>query len=423
MSKVLGIIAEYNPFHNGHLYHLETSKKLTDADYTVAIISGNFTQRGSTSIVDKWSKTKMALENGIDLVIELPVLYSISSAENFADGAIKILNSLGIVDYLSFGAETSDISILNNIANILCSEHEEYKNLLSIELEKGLSFPKARENALLDYIKNTDDNVPENRIIDFEKYSKVLSSPNNILGIEYLKALKKYKSSIKPVCISRFKSEYNSSSFSENIASATAIRELIKNKNFDTIKNVIPLESYSILVDCINSGCIVPDLNCFEKEIIYTLRKMSIEEIASIPDISEGLEFSIKKAVNSCNNINEFLDIVKSKRYTITRLQRILLYALLGISKEDMQLSKKVGKPYVRVLGFNDNGKKLVSEIATKNPELKLITSVKKFVDSNSNKDLQIIFAKDVLATDVYSLAFKNNSLANLDFKNRVITF
>lgn len=423
MSKVLGIIAEYNPFHNGHLYHLETSKKLTDADYTVAIISGNFTQRGSTSIVDKWSKTKMALENGIDLVIELPVLYSISSAENFADGAIKILNSLGIVDYLSFGAETSDISILNNIANILCSEHEEYKNLLSIELEKGLSFPKARENALLDYIKNTDDNVPENRIIDFEKYSKVLSSPNNILGIEYLKALKKYKSSIKPVCISRFKSEYNSSSFSENIASATAIRELIKNKNFDTIKNVIPLESYSILVDCINSGCVAPDLNCFEKEIIFTLRKMSIEEIFNLPDVSEGLEFSIKKAVNSCNNINNFLDIVKSKRYTITRLQRILLYALLGISKEDMQLSKKVEKPYVRVLGFNDNGKKLVSEIATKNPELKLITSVKKFVDSNSNKDLQIIFAKDVLATDVYSLAFKNNSLANLDFKNGVITF
>lgn len=423
MHKVLGIIAEYNPFHNGHLYHLKASKKLTAADYTVAIISGNFTQRGSTSIVDKWSKTKMALENGIDLVIELPVLYSISSAENFADGAIKILNSLGIVDYLSFGAETSDISILNNIANILYSEPEEYKKLLSIELEKGLSFPKARENALLDYIKNSDDIVPENRIIDFEKYSKVLSSPNNILGIEYLKALKKYKSSIKPVCISRFKAEYNSSNFSENIASATAIRELIKNKNFDTIKTVIPLESSSVLMDCINSGCVVPDLNRFEKEIIYTLRKMSIEEIANIPDVSEGLEFSIKKAANSCNNINEFLDIVKSKRYTITRLQRILLYALLSISKENMQISKKVEKPYIRVLGFNDNGKKLVSEIATKNPELKLITSVKKFVDSNSNKDLQIIFDKDVLATDMYSLAFENNSLANLDFKNSVITF
>ena len=420
MSKVLGIIAEYNPFHNGHLYHLEASKKLTGTDYTVAIISGNFTQRGSTSIVDKWSKTKMALENGIDLVIELPILYSISSAENFADGAIKILNSLGIVDYLSFGAETSDISILNNIANILYSEPEEYKKLLSIELEKGLSFPKARENALLDYIKS---NILENNKSDFENYRKVLSSPNNILGIEYLKALKKYKSLIKPVCISRFKVEYNSSNFSENIASATAIRELIKNKNFDAIKTVIPLESSSVLMDCINSGCVVPDLNCFEKEIIYTLRKMSIEEIANIPDVSEGLEFSIKKAANSCNNINEFLDIVKSKRYTITRLQRILLYTLLGISKEDMQLSKKVEKPYIRVIGFNDNGKKLVSEIATKNPELKLITSIKKFVDSNSNKDLQIIFDKDVLATDVYSLAFENNSLANLDFKNGVITY
>ena len=420
MHKVLGIIAEYNPFHNGHLYHLEASKKLTGANYTVAIISGNFTQRGSTSIVDKWSKTKMALENGIDLVIELPVLYSISSAENFADGAIKILNSLGIVDYLSFGAETSDISILNNIANILYSEPEEYKKLLSIELEKGLSFPKARENALLDYIKS---NILENNKSDFENYIKILSSPNNILGIEYLKALKKYNSSIKPMCISRFKAEYNSSNFSENIASATAIRELIKNKNFDTIKTVIPLESSSVLMNCINSCCVVPDLNCFEKEIIYTLRKMSIEEIANIPDVSEGLEFSIKKAANSCNNIYDFLDIVKSKRYTVTRLQRILLYALLGISKEDMQLSKKVEKPYIRVLGFNDNGKKLVSEIATKNPELKLITSVKKFVDSNSNKDLQIIFDKDIWATDVYSLAFENNSLANLDFKNSVITF
>ena len=420
MHKVLGIIAEYNPFHNGHLYHLEASKKLTGANYTVAIISGNFTQRGSTSIVDKWSKTKMALENGIDLVIELPVLYSISSAENFADGAIKILNSLGIVDYLSFGAETSDISILNNIANILYSEPEEYKKLLSIELEKGLSFPKARENALLDYIKS---NILENNKSDFENYIKILSSPNNILGIEYLKALKKYNSSIKPMCISRFKAEYNSSNFSENIASATAIRELIKNKNFDTIKTVIPLESSSVLMNCINSYCVVPDLNCFEKEIIYTLRKMSIEEIANIPDVSEGLEFSIKKAANSCNNIYDFLDIVKSKRYTVTRLQRILLYALLGISKEDMQLSKKVEKPYIRVLGFNDNGKKLVSEIATKNPELKLITSVKKFVDSNSNKDLQIIFDKDIWATDVYSLAFENNSLANLDFKNSIITF
>lgn len=418
MSKVLGIIAEYNPFHNGHLYHLKESKKATGAEYTVAIISGNFTQRGSTSIIDKWKKTKMALQNGVDLIIELPVLYSISSSENFAEGSIKILNSLGIIDFLSFGSETSDIKILNNFANILYDEPKEYKKILSNYLDTGLSFPKARENALLEYIKNSED-VNTN----FDNYKNILSSPNNILGIEYLKALKKYKSSIKPVCIKRSGADYNSSDISINtsIASATAIRELIKNKNFNTIKTVMPEKSYSILADCINSGCIISDLNCFEKEIIYVLRKMSIEEIANLPDVSEGLEFLIKKAVNSCNTLTELLNTIKSKRYTITRLQRILLYALLDISKKDMKLSKEVDSPYIRVLGFNDNGKKLISKIMDKNPNQPLITSVKKFVDNNSNASLQTMLNKDIFATNVYSLGFKNNSFANLDFKNGII--
>lgn len=191
MSKVLGIVAEYNPFHNGHLYHLEESKKQTGCTYTVAIMGGNFTQRGSTSIIDKWSKAEIALNCGIDLVIELPVLYNISSAENFAYGAIKILDSLKVVDYLSFGAETADIEILNQIANVLYREPREYKNLLLHELKKGLSFPKARENALMMYLN------------DIRKFANVLSAPNNILGIEYLKALKKCKSNIKPIPINR----------------------------------------------------------------------------------------------------------------------------------------------------------------------------------------------------------------------------
>lgn len=420
MSTVLGIIAEYNPFHNGHLYHLKESKKATGAEYTVAIISGNFTQRGSTSIIDKWKKTEMALQNGVDLIIELPVLYSISSSENFAEGSIKILNSLGIIDFLSFGSETSDIKILNDFANILYDEPKEYKKILSNYLDTGLSFPKARENALLEYIKNFED-VNTN----FDNYKNILSSPNNILGIEYLKALKKYKSSIKPVCIKRYIADYNSSDISINtsIASATAIRELIKNKNFNTIKTVIPEKSYSILADCINSGCIIPDLNCFEKEIIYVLRKMSIKEIANLPDVSEGLEFLIKKAVNSCNTLTELLNTIKSKRYTITRLQRILLYALLDISKKDMKLSKEVDSPYIRVLGFNDNGKKLISKIMDKNPNQPLITSVKKFVDSNSNNDLKLLLDKDIFATDVYSIGFEKKSSANLDFKNGIITY
>ncbi len=408
MSKVLGIIAEYNPFHNGHLYHLEKSKELTGCDYTIAIISGNFTQRGSTSLIDKWEKAKIALLNGVDLVIELPVLYSISSSENFADGNVKILNSLGVVDYISFGSECDDINILNKIADILYSEPKDFKDFLSIELKKGLSFPKARENALLKYI-NED-----------KTFSNILSSPNNILGIEYLKALKKYNSKINPVCVHRFNSEYNSNNFSDNIASSTAIRSLVKDGNFDIIKDLVPFETYSILMDNVNNGHIVSDLSVFEKEIIYVLRKMSIDEIANIPDVSEGLEFSIKNAVNSCNTLNELLNIVKSKRYTLTRLQRIFLYALLGITKKDMELSKNV-LPYVRVLGFNENGKNLISEISKKNPNVQIITSVKRFVDNNSDINLKGLLDKDIFATNVYTLGFKNNSESNLDFKNRII--
>ena len=188
MSKVLGVIAEYNPFHNGHLYHLQKSKELTNADYTIAIISGNFTQRGSTSVIDKWAKTQMSLNNGIDLVIELPVLYSISSAENFADGAIKILSSLGIVDYLSFGSETSDIHLLNDISNILCDEPKDFKIALSEELKSGLSFPKARENALIKWFQ-LKDNISSSKLKNNNSTIRdILSSPNNILGIEYLKS-------------------------------------------------------------------------------------------------------------------------------------------------------------------------------------------------------------------------------------------
>ena len=407
MSKVLGIISEYNPFHNGHLYHLEQSKKLSGCDYTVAVISGNFTQRGSTSLVDKWEKTRMALANGVDLVIELPVLYSISSAENFADGSIKILNSLGIVDTLSFGAETSDIAVLSKIADVLTVEPTEYKNILSHELKKGLSFPKARENALLMYLG------------DIRKYSGVLSSPNNILGIEYLKALKKYKSNINPICIKRIESDYNSINFSNNIASATAIRNLVKNKSFDIIKDLVPESTYSILIDNVQNGHIVEDLSIFEKEIIYVLRKMSIGEIANLPDVSEGLEYSIKKAADSCNSIVELLNLVKSKRYTSTRIQRILLYALLGITKKDMQVSKTT-KPYVRILGFNNFGKTLLSEIARNNPKLNIITSVKKFTDSNSNKNFNLLLNKDIFATNVYTIGFEYDSINNLDFKKGI---
>ena len=407
MSKVLGIVAEYNPFHNGHLYHLQESKKITGCDYSIAIVSGNFTQRGSTSIVDKWAKAKMAIQNGVDLVIELPVLYSISSAETFADGSIKILDSLGVIDYVSFGAETADINILNEIADVLSDESIDYKNVLNIELKKGLSFPKARENALVQYLDSDD-------------CSKILSSPNNILGIEYLKALKRHHSHISPVSLTRFQVGYNDTSFNENVASSTAIRELIKENKFETIKTLVPFSTYAIVMEYVEKGNIISDLKIFEKEIIYILRKMSTKEISYLPDVSEGLESTIKNAANSCNNIEKLLEKIKSKRYTWTRIQRILLYALLGITKKDMEILKVI-TPYIRILGFNENGKKLISEISKKNTNLKLITSVKKFIDENEDENLRIMFEKDILATNIYSLKCKTNFEANYDFSNKII--
>lgn len=409
MSKVLGIIAEYNPFHNGHLYHLERSKKETNSNYTIAIISGNFTERGSTSLIDKWSKAESAIACGIDLVIELPVLYSISSAENFAEGSIKILNSLKIVDYLSFGAETADIDILRKCADIIFSEPKEYKNLLSQELHKGLSFPKARENALLGFFKNN------------KNFKNVLSSPNNILAIEYLKAMKKFKSKFEPVAIPRYEAGYNDLTYTANFASSTAIRNIIKNNGFNALQKLMPEPSYSNLINNLQKGHLVPDISVFEKEILYLLRKMDISEIRDLPDVSEGLEFAIQKGACSCNSVCDFLNIVKSKRYTTTRLQRVLLYTLLNITKNDMALSRKV-QPYVRVLGFNNRGKYLISEIAKKNPRLEIITSVKNFVNKNTNKNYKAMLEKDIWATNVYTLGYSDDSWSNLDFTKKIVT-
>jgi len=403
MSKILAIIAEYNPFHNGHLYHLQKSKKDIKPDYSICVMSGNFCERGDTSIIDKWSKTEAALKCGFDMVIELPVLYSISSAENFAEGALKILDAFDNVT-LSFGSECGDLNILNNIANVLYDEPKEYQTILSHELSKGLSYPKARENALLLYLN------------DIKKYANVLSNPNNILGIEYLKAIKKLKSKVKPHTVKRIDAGYNSLKVKDRLASATAIRNLLKeNKN---VKKLMPTPAYNILLDNIEQGKTIKDISVFEKEIIYTLRKMSLKEISNLQDVTEGLENAIKQAANNCNNLEDLINSIKSKRYTRSRIQRILLYSLLNITKKDIQDSYKI-KPYIRVLGVSNRGKLLLSQL--NNPKYPAITSVKKFIDSNNNKILKNMLEKDILASNIYTLGYENNSKANLDYTKKLI--
>lgn len=411
MSSVLGIVAEYNPFHNGHLYHLIESKKISNADYCIAIMSGNFTQRGEVSIVDKWSKAQMALSNGIDLVIELPTIYSVSSAENFAMGAIKILNSLQIVDFISFGSEVNNISVLDDIANVLAFEPPQYKTLLSHELSRGESFPKARENALMMYLNN------------LRRFANVLSAPNNILGIEYLKALKKLKSNIQPITIKREGSKYSDANLPRNskFASATSIRNFFQSsQDLSALQKFVPESTFNILEENFKKGNFVKSLSSFDKEIIFTLRKMSVEEIANLPDVSEGLEFSIKNAVNQCNSTIELLSILKSKRYTQTRLQRILLYSILGITKKDMEMSN-LTIPYVRILGFNSKGQELISTISKKNRKLEVVSSVKKFMDKKLNNNLRLMMEKDIWATNVYTLGFEYESFANWDYTHKLV--
>lgn len=407
MDKILGIISEYNPFHLGHLYHLNESKKQVNPDYTVCVMSGNFVERGDTAIIDKWSRAEMALRNGIDLVIELPVVYSISSAENFAMGGIKILNSFNMNTTLSFGSECGDISILEEIANVLVEEPKEYLSILNHELASGISFPKAREHALLMYLNN------------IRRYANVLSESNNILGIEYLKAILKQKSKINAITISRKDSKYNSLSLDSKYSSATAIREAISS-GID-VSSYLPESSYGILQHKINENQIVLGLSTFEQAIIYKLRTMSVEQIAMLPDVSEGLENKIKKASNECNTLEELIPKIKSKRYTMTRINRILLYVLLDISHKDIEASYKI-KPYIRVLGANKSGKELISKISKQNKKIDIVTSPRRFLKNSTNKVLKNMLEKDMFASNVYTLGYKNKPQANLDYINKLVS-
>ena len=405
MSKVVGIIAEYNPFHNGHSYHIQNTKAQTGADFVVAVMTGNFTQRGNTSVINKWEKAKMALNGDADLVIELPTIYSISSAENFASGAVKILNELGIVDTISFGMEADDVSTLNNIANVLVNEPPEYKTIFEHELSKGNSFPRARENALMMYLN------------DIKRYANVVKGSNNILAIEYLKALKKQKSSIVPFGVKREKVYYNSTKIIDEYASATGIRNLLLHNQIEEVRKVVPAKSYSILLNNLRQGTYVLDIIAYNDEIIYKLRSMTVKQIANLPDVSEGLEYLIKDVSNKTNNLIELINGIKSKRYTQTRIQRILLYALLGITKKDMEVSKKM-VPYIRVLGCSENGKMLLSQIS---PKAKVITSFKKFESANRNRRIAKFLEIDKRATDIYTLGYKKNSKAGLDYTKGLI--
>ncbi len=411
--KVLGLITEYNPFHNGHKYHIEHAIKQTNSDYVISVMSGNFVQRGEPSLLNKWAKTEMALNNGVDLVIELPVVYAIQSAEYFAFAGVKILDSLNIVDSLCFGSELGDIKPLRRLAQILANEPPILSESIKYFLNKGISYPKARELALTIYISIQDK---DSNLLTY--ISKDLFSPNNILGIEYLKALYKLNSKIKPVTIQRYKSNYHSLDFNDNIASASAIRNIINTEdNINFLKNLMPKNCFDIILREINNERAPMCIDLFDLSILTLLRKLSPLDLTNFPDMEKGLENRICTMANKYSSLKDLVSSIKTKRYTHTRIQRILFNILMGITNECMGTFQKLGGPqYIRILGMNDKGKKLL-KVINQRTDLPLI--VKPAAYKNIDNDiLHRMIRFDFLATDLYSLHFpgKDKRMGKLDY-------
>lgn len=379
--KITGIVTEYNPFHLGHKFHLENAIKQTDATHIICVMSGNFMQRGTPAMLDKWNRAKMAVLNGVDLVIELPLIYSTSSAESFAYGAINILNDTNVVNSLFFGSECGDIQSLKSIASVLYKEPSMYKDLLKLELDKGLPFHSARVNSLTKYLK--DDNL-----------KNILKDSNNILGIEYIKAIQKLNSSINPMTMKREGSLYNDKTLSQSFSSATSIREEFFLNSLDNLNSSLPEPSFNLLNDLKNGSY---DFATEEKLFQFLKFKLLTENInfSNIPDLKEGIENKILKEIPSSMSLNELISRVKSKRYTYTRISRILLSIYLSLYEKNIK-SIQNSASYIRPLAFNKKGTEILKKIKEYS-EIEIFTKMPKKI---SNPSLEF----DILGTKAYSL-------------------
>ena len=376
---VCGIIAEYNPFHNGHKYQLDLIKKSFDS--IVIIMSGSFTQRGDTAITDKWSRAKSALLSGADLVIELPTVYAMNTAERFAFGGISLLESLGIIDAVSFGSECGDITALENAAEVLICETAEEKEKMMSLLKSGSSYASARETAF-------SKKIP----------SQILSSPNNILAVEYIKHLKLLKSSIKPVTHRRMGNNYLSAELDSPLSSATAIRA---NYNSNEIKFQMPENVYDIFKNSPKHF-----LSNLDTAAISFIRSQGAEALSHSLECVEGIENRIYNAAKKSSTLAEIEDICCTKRYTRAKIRRIILSSMLSITS-DMSYIKP---DYARILGASDKGRQLISRIK----EISGLTLITKAADYRGQS---VLFEKDCLSTDIWSLSSCDDyKPAGLDF-------
>ncbi len=420
--KVVGLITEYNPFHNGHLYHINEAVRLTHADHIVVIMSGNYVQRGTPAIMPKHLRTQMALASGVSAVIELPLQYATASAEYFAFGAVSLLESLSCIDYLCFGSECGDIESLTRIADVLIQEPEAFQNILQEQMKSGVSFPLARQQAMLSFLG--PDSVD----------ASLLESPNNILGIEYIKSIRRLGSKIIPLTIQRKSSNYHDAHLSEKYSSASAIRNLLEysqsNVNFKKgtsfksasvfnatqhLRTQIPKHCYSIMEDTYMERFPVYT-NDFSLLLRQVLLNETRESLATYFDVTEDIANRIIKYQNRFINFEQFCETLKTKNTTYTRISRCLLHILLGIKKEDITSSLEDITPsledttssihhYIRILGFRKDASKLLKVIQQKS-NLPIITKLTA-IDALSPIACAML-SKEIYAANLYESVVTN---------------
>jgi len=406
--RVVGLITEYNPFHNGHLYHLQESLRVADAEASVAIMSGHFLQRGEPALVDKWVRTEMALAAGVDLVLELPVPFACNSAPHFAMGAVQSLQALGVVDALCFGSESGELALLQKVAEVLVGDEGAIEAHILDRLRDGVSYPAARAEALA-------GRLPELR-------AEEVAAPNNILGIEYLKALRKTASRITPFTIKRLGAGYHDTAAADGVASATGLRGMLASG--EPVDRYMPAACLALLQEALQSGA-CPDAERFFVALQAHLLQ-PVTHLEGIYLLDEGFERRLALTALQASSVDELVSAVKSRQWTRTRIQRALIALYLQVRARQMKAFLKAGPLYLRLLGNSDKGRRVLAK-ARQRKSLPLVgdparatTTLRKFYRENSRRRLlaEEMLQLDLTATQLYGLlqATPTGSYRNQDY-------
>lgn len=417
--NVIGIIAEYNPFHNGHAYQIAHVRKNLHADYIVVATSGDYVQRGEPALLDKYTRARMALSSGADVVLELPVLWSTASAELFADAGISLFEKTGCVNGICFGAESGDLALLRRIADVLADEPADLKASLKHNLKSGSTFPKAREAALLSYFSGSagqDGALP----VSAEALSSLLASPNNILALEYLKALRRRASSITPYLLKREGAAYHETSILSGAsaipASASAIRHTLfadaagacgnsadrasEDSADGILRHAMPQEALAILQDY-RADFPLLCADDFSGILGYLLLSSSATQLARTADSSPEFANRMQNQLPYYTSFSSFASRLKSKEMTLTRINRILLHSILGITSSDYACGNALDKiPYLRILGFRKSAAPLLAALKA-SAAVPLITRPSQ-APKLLSPDAMRVFEHDVFAGNLY---------------------